>query len=83
MESSFESQVSSENLHREMQLRRENESSLEIPNVGQDSSEKVTKVSRFNDVNTLPATLEGKLFPNKVKIGKQPLTASIAVVWAL
>ena len=44
MESSFESQVSSENLHREMQLRRENESSLEIPNVGQDSSEKVTKV---------------------------------------
>ena len=44
MESSFDSHVSSENLHREMQLRRENESSLEIPNVGQDSSEKVTKV---------------------------------------
>ena len=44
MESSFDSQLSSENLHREMQLRRENESSLEIPNVGQDSSEKVTKV---------------------------------------
>ena len=44
METSFNDHVSSENIHREMQLRRENESPIEVPEVGQDSSEKVTKV---------------------------------------
>ena len=43
MESSLNDHISTENLHREMQLRRENESSLEVPEVGQESSEKVTK----------------------------------------
>ena len=38
MESSLNDHISTENLHREMQLRRENESSLEVPEVGQDSS---------------------------------------------
>jgi hypothetical protein len=45
METSSSDHVNSENLHREMQLRRENESSLEVPEVGNDSSEKVTKAS--------------------------------------
>ena len=43
METSSSDHVNSENLHREMQLRRENESSLDVPEVGRDSSEKVTK----------------------------------------
>ena len=43
METSSSDHVNSENLHREMQLRRENESSLEVPEVGNESSEKVTK----------------------------------------
>jgi len=43
MESSINDHISTENLHREMQLRRENESTLEVPEVGHDSSEKVTK----------------------------------------
>ncbi len=43
MESSLNDQISTENIHREMQLRRENESSLEVPEIGKDSSEKVTK----------------------------------------
>ena len=43
MESSINDHISTENLHREMQLRRENESTLEVPEVGHESSEKVTK----------------------------------------
>ena len=43
METSSSDHVNSENLHREMQLRRENESPLDVPEVGQDSSERVTK----------------------------------------
>ena len=44
METSFSDHVKSENVHREMQLRRKNESSLDVPEVAHDSSEKVTKV---------------------------------------
>jgi hypothetical protein len=43
METSSSDHVNSENLHREMQLRRETESSLDVPEVGRDSSERVTK----------------------------------------
>jgi len=43
MESSINDHISTENLPREMQLRRENESTLEVPEVGNESSEKVTK----------------------------------------
>jgi len=43
MESSINDHISTENLHREMQLRRENESTLDVPEVGEESSEKVTK----------------------------------------
>ena len=45
METSSSDHIANENLHREMQLRRENESPLDVPEVGQESSEKVTKVS--------------------------------------
>ena len=45
METSSSDHIANENLHREMQLRRENESALDVPEVGQESSEKVTKVS--------------------------------------
>ena len=46
MESSINDHISTENLHREMQLRRENESTLDVPEVGEESSEKVTKKCR-------------------------------------
>ncbi len=58
MESSFSNHVSAENLHREMQLRRENESNLELPDVGKDSSEKVTKSPE-------PIQLSGSLAQDK------------------
>lgn len=58
METSSRDHIISENLHREMQLRRENESSLEVPEVGQDSSEKVTKAPD-------PIQLSGSLAEDK------------------
>ena len=58
METSSRDHINSENLHREMQLRRENESSLEVPEVGQDSSEKVTKAPD-------PIQLSGSLAEDK------------------
>lgn len=44
------------------------------------SPEKTTKSSNLIDFNILPATLDGKLLPSRVKIGKHPLIASTAVV---